>query len=651
MKRNIRNKLFILFILAALSSNGSLYAQESPVFIPANSSVKLAEDKQNQTLETPYSSKDSSNTKKSNNNQSSEYTIEDKQYIESYETFGIKNDKPEIKEERHSFKIKAPKKNDKKKGDEPKVLAGRAVEVLVDSDKLEYIQDEDKFVATGNAKVVVSGQEAELTADKVIYYQSEEYITAEKNVKIIKDGRTVLGDFARVNLNEQSALIDNPNAIISNIKMNAKEAYLYPEYIELTDGSAVMEKSDIDLSLSTGVYKPEEIKDSMPGFGTVIPTDPNKKSHFKIVAKEIDLDRAKKTNNLIVHKARVYIGKYKIATIPKVTLTIGENAKVVEAMLPEVGFNKNIGGIYFGPSLTLDLPLDASFRISPVFSAAGREHVIGGGAIGRFRSPSNTTDVAYTSTGNRLVLKGEQRFYKDTTKVEYIINEYPDKGFMGTGLYRPLYLVEFVDERKIAKVLNHNISTRLSAGIARDVHYGIATPRFQFQSNIISDKPIINIKDHIHLRLQAQTNVATYGTGDTYTVVRGGPRVDWNLGRLGLTTSYFHAGIWGKTPFTFDQFIRGTSNLLLAGDFKVCKYLSVGNISSLNLAKDGPEPRLSTENQFYVRVGPEDVKFRLGYDIQRKRSMFGIDLFLGSGRSSLGFDKMKILHPGIDLDQ
>jgi hypothetical protein len=532
-----------------------------------------------------------------------------------------------------------------------KTLSARAVVVDLISDKLEYIQENDTFVATGSAKVVVAEQKAELVADKITYYQKEQYITAEGNLRIIKEGKLINGDFAKIDLTKKSALVDNPNAVISKIRMKANEANLYPEYIELKEGQAILNQENADVSLSVSEYKPKELGGKIPGHTTVEPKDPDSKDpRYKIVAKEIELDRAKQTNNLIVKNAKIYVGKLKIATIPRLTLTVGENAKVVEAMLPEVGYNKSIGGIYFGPSLTLDLPKSSFLRISPVVSAFGRDGSIGGGGIARFRSPINKTDIAYTTTGNRLVVKGEQKLYKDTTKIKYTVNEYPDNGFLGTGLYRPLYLAELVDERKIGKVLNHNIFTRFGSGIARDVNDGIATPRVQLQGNIISEKPILHFKDYVELRLQSQFNVAAYGTGDTYAIVRGGPRVDWNLGRLDLTTSYLHAGIWGDTPFVFDEFVRGTSNLILAGDFKITNFLSIGNIRSLNLSRDGAEPQLSTENQFYARVGPEDFKFRIGYDIARKRSTFGLDLFLGSGRSALNFDRMKILHPGVDMN-
>ncbi|MEW5822330.1 MAG: hypothetical protein AB1782_19200 [Cyanobacteriota bacterium] len=557
----------------------------------------------------------------------------------------LKTDHQKKKKTKHK---KSTKKDEEEK--ENKTLSASAVVIKVDSDKLEYIQDQDMFVATGNAKVVVEGQNAILTANKVIYYQSGEYITAEGNLQITKDDKVINGDYARVELDKESALINNPNTVIERVRMEAKEAVLYPELIELNDGAAILEQEKLDLSLTAGVYKPEEIKKNMPGYRTVIPANPqNKPPKYKIVAREIELDRAKKTQNLIVKDAKIYIGRFKLARLPRMTLTIGDESKIVEAMLPEVGFDKNIAGIYFGPSLTLDLPKNSMLRISPVFSAAGRKHVVGGGGIARFRSPINNTDIGYTSTADRLVVKGEQKIFRDTTKIKYYVNEYPETGFMGMGFYRPLYLAELVDERKVVTALKHTLSTRISGGIARDVDYGITTPRVQVQANLMSDEPILSLKDYIKLRLQTQVNFAAYGTGNTYTILRGGPRIDWNLWRLSLNTSYFQAGIWGHTPFVFDEFIRGTSNLLLAGDFKICKYLSIGNIRSMNLSKNGPEPRLMTENQFYARVGPEDFKFRIGYDISRKRSLFGIDLFLGSGRSAFNFDKMKILNPDVEL--
>lgn len=622
MALNSKIKVFIFYIAVLLSTAGNTYAQEidtEVITLPKEEKISAVNTT---TIDTKATEAKIDTTKPENLNNNEE----------------DKNKKEEVNSNNTTTESK-------------KTLSGRAVIVDLASDKLEYLQDEDTFVATGSARVLVTEQNAELKADKIVYHQGEQYLTAEGNVRIIKNGKTILGNYAKIDLNKQSALISDPNTIVYKVKMNAKEANLYPGYIELKEGTAVLNQDKMDIKVSAGgLYKPEELNKNIPGQESVTPENQEgKKPAYKIVAREIEVDRSKKRNNLIVRGAKVYIGKFKIAAIPKLTLTIGENANSIETMLPEVGFDKNLGGIYFGPSLTLNLPKNSTLKLSPVFAAGGNENAVGGGAIARFRSSINKTDIAYTTTSNHLVMKGEQKIYKDTTKIKYYVNDYPDDDFMGTGFYRPNYLVELVDERKIGKVLNHNIFTRASGGYARDVNDGVSSSRVQLQGNIISDKPILAFKDYVALRLQSQFNVAAYGTGDGYAVIRGGPRVDWKLWRLGLTTSYMQAGVWGQTPFIFDEFIRGTSNLILAGDFKVSKFLSVGNIRSLNLSKDGSDPRLSTENQFYARIGPEDFKFRIGYDIERKRSIFGLDLFLGSGRSAMSFDRMKILHPEMDI--
>ena len=532
---------------------------------------------------------------------------------------------------------------------ETKTLSGRAIIVDLSSDKLEYDQENQTFTAEGSAKVLITDQQAELSADKIIYNEKEQFLTAEGHVKIIKKDKTILGNFAKIDLKKESALISDPNTVVSKVRMNAQEAHIFPDFIELKNGNAVISQDNIDIQISSGEYKPQELKPDIPGHETVIPDNKDlKKAHYKIIAKEIELDRAKSTNNLVIKNAKVYIGKLKVASLPIVRLSVDEKINTVETMLPEVGFNKSIGGFYMGPSLTLDLPKNSVLRLSPVFSAFGSENAVGGGGIARFRSSINKTDIAYTSTGGRLVVNGEQKLYKNTTKILYKVNDYLEDDFIGIAHYKPRYFVELVDERKLGQVLNHNIFSRGGFGIGENFGGGVTTGRLQLQGSIISNKPLISLKNYVELRLQSQFNLSGYGTGDKYAVVRGGPRVNWNLGRLSLTTTYLQAGIWGSTPFKFDEFIRGTSNLILAGDFRINKYLSVGNIRSLNLLKDGALPQLTTENQVYARIGPEDFKFRIGYDIERKVSTFGLDLFLGSGRSALSFEKMKILHPDQD---
>jgi hypothetical protein len=86
--------------------------------------------------------------------------------------------------------------------------------------------------------------------------------------------------------------------------------------------------------------------------------------------------------------------------------------------------------------------------------------------------------------------------------------------------------------------------------------------------------------------------------------------------------------------------------LCLGGDLKITKSLSIGTYRSLNLLKDyggSNSPHKSTvENMVYATIGPGDLKFKIGYDFERKRSAIGLDMLVGSSQSMFDFDKLKV---------
>ncbi|MCK7484566.1 MAG: hypothetical protein MZU97_02745 [Bacillus subtilis] len=84
-------------------------------------------------------------------------------------------------------------------------LKGRAIMIDVTSDKLEYFEDKNQFVATGSAEVDIPEQNSKLQADKIIYDQVNQLLIAEDNVKITKNGKVVNGTFARIELNKESS--------------------------------------------------------------------------------------------------------------------------------------------------------------------------------------------------------------------------------------------------------------------------------------------------------------------------------------------------------------------------------------------------------------------------------------------------------------
>ena len=156
-----------------------------------------------------------------------------------------------------------------------------------------------------------------------------------------------------------------------------------------------------------------------------------------------------------------------------------------------------------------------------------------------------------------------------------------------------------------------------------------------------NEKPLFAFKDYLTLGAISQYDIAVYGNGKTFGLLRAGPDLRSKLGPLSLRATYFQSAVYGQSAFDFDRFNSGKSNLWLVGDVKLCKYISVGYLTSLNLLKDNSNHTLQTENQFYTAIGPDDIKLKIGYDNIRKASMFGIDMLIGQGKMPVDFDKLK----------
>ena len=48
------------------------------------------------------------------------------------------------------------------------------------------------------------------------------------------------------------------------------------------------------------------------------------------------------------------------------------------------------------------------------------------------------------------------------------------------------------------------------------------------------------------------------------------------------------------------------------------------------------------ENAFYVSVGPDDVKFNLGYDFIRENTFFTVEMMMDAKGSKVDYDKLVI---------
>lgn len=519
-----------------------------------------------------------------------------------------------------------------------KTLPAQAVIVDINSNKLDFYEDKNQFVATGGARVNIKEQGAKLEAEKITYNQNTQIIIAEGNVVITKYGKVIKGDFARIDMTKQSALIDKPHTVIDQINIKAENAEVYPDKGFMYNGQSIINNGKKAYSLSSG-DRTSNLQTLQPDMSNTSP-DFNHPTKYKIRAKEVIVTKYKNQSVIALKYATIYEGKRRIVTIPSLQFVNNKEQHTTETNLPEIGYNQQLGR-YFGPAHVFSLPNSAALKVAPIFAYGARgKSGYGGGFISRYTSATNRTQVGYTTVKNLLAVRGEQNLIGDKTKLYYSANDYVDNGMF--GVVRPKYLAEIADERELGTYHNFTLYSRESAGYAEDLyrpHFG--TLRAQVQGEAINDKPIWAYKDYLQFRVRSQVNLTAYGTGDVFALARIGPNISSNLGKLYLSATYFQGAIHGQSPFYFDRYSQGKSNISFNANLNINKYLSIGNYTNINVLKDNWNNQMITSNQIYTRIGPEDLKFKIGIDTVTKRSLFGFDIMVGSGYSAIDFDKLK----------
>lgn len=544
--------------------------------------------------------------------------------------------------------------------EEPSVLKGSATIINIKSDLVEYFQDKDQFVATGNVVITVEDDGTVIKSDEVIYDRKNELIISERDVKIIKRGTVIDGDYARFDLTKESAIINNPDTYLRQIRINSKEALIHSEDIEMLKGNATLLEEDMVLVLSAGSMGAGRQKDFFQKRPDIEP-----RLNYDIKAKEIIVEDTEYRKIVTMRNAQISINKFKIAKIPELKMTSAEEAGYItfkrnkktgmpslkmetvkktnriETMLPEFGHRRELGS-YVGHGHVFNLPKGSTLKALPIFTFGdGDGSSIGIGGMARYMSSSNETELLYSTLRNKFVLEGAQRILTPFTKIQYSSYSFIDNGFFGRQ--KPAYLIEVVDNRKLAEAYNSRFSLRSTAGMVERAEGNYATGRFQLQGYLNNINPLWSYDDYLSLGYDSNFHIGVYGTGDTYGVLRAGPTVWSELGPFSLWAAYYQGAVQGETPFLFDEYRYGKSNFVFNGKVRITDYLTFGYAASFNLTKDNWEEELVTENRIYFFVGPDDLKFKIGYDVERARTLFGIDMLVGSETSALEFEKLRVI--------
>jgi hypothetical protein len=143
-----------------------------------------------------------------------------------------------------------------------------------------------------------------------------------------------------------------------------------------------------------------------------------------------------------------------------------------------------------------------------------------------------------------------------------------------------------------------------------------------------------------------QGSAAVYGTGDTQFIARTGPMLHTQVKRWVQDIGYFVTGKSDETPITrADMYRYGRSNVYIREGIRFNKYITGNWFASAALSNDTPNDKLFQENGFYLSLGPDDLKFTLGYDFIRERTYFLFSTALDLKGTRVDYKKMVIKNP------
>ncbi|MCQ2957785.1 MAG: hypothetical protein MJ180_02660 [Candidatus Gastranaerophilales bacterium] len=512
---------------------------------------------------------------------------------------------------------------------------GKDIQLM--SDTVDFYTETRQYVAKGDAKLLIPKEKMEMYANEIVLDHKNYEIIGVGNVRILKDGMEYFGDYIRINTKKESSFFTEPILYYTDITIDANSATMYADETIAKDGTALIKKnkSTIVSTSNFGQIFPERFFNIEKEFDT-------DKDKYKVVAKKIEVKRIDDRTDILLRNATIYRGKHKVGYSPVFTVSADKDVNYIETIVPEMG-NKPRIGTYIAPAIVLGLPNASALKVGPLLAMNGSD--FGVGAFARLSTPKSKTELAYASSTGNFLANMSYRF-TDNVSLNFVGNEYLDNAWMGGQL--PNYGLELAYDRRNIRIKEANLVLRnkLSAGFFDDNRdYGSdlhKTIRYQWLVDGFNEKPLLAWEKYLMLGYSYQHAFSLYQTGQTTGVVRAGPRIYTDLGRLSAELTYFIGGQYGESPFVFDRYRYGRNNIRLRAQYYVNKYLSIAYHGSANIGDKDYEGEWLTENQLLVAVGTEDLKVRIGFDTVRNSTLVGLDMLLGSNKTLLEFDEMKI---------
>ena len=545
------------------------------------------------------------------------------------------------KPKRHFFRKKAK--------EEPK---DETEDIILDCNNVDYDTENYLITAKGDAIVDFVKQGTKLKADLITFDRMNNTIKAEGNVKILKGGQTITGDYIFVDMNEENALIENPLTRTEVIEIKSKKGYVYGDRVVQENGEISVDKS-FPINFRSATRGPQMQRMLVPPKETL--SEDMENGLIKVTVQDLKITQKGDLEIISMKHPKVFKGKRTIFKMPAVKLYTNKNHDFAETNSWELGSYRGLG-MFVGPGWVFELPRGSVLKAAPILNYKSG---FGVGGLVRFQNSTNFTQAAYGTAVGDFIIRGKQDL-DDHLYLQYGMNDYMNEWFLGRR--RPEYGVSLVytngysSNDFLLKGHASRFSHRFDAGYYQDIDKDhnfrklsgeqIGTTRFRYMAQ--ADQNLYKYENKekqtaLSFNIVSQLSAALYGTGDSQVIGRLGPHLHTQYKRWMQDIGYFFSVYDDNTPMpVFDAYRYGKQNLYIREYFRICRYLTVSWFGSINLTGDSPNDKTFQENSFYLSIGPDDLKFNVGYDFIRENTYFTVQVMMDAKGTKLEYDTFEI---------
>lgn len=524
--------------------------------------------------------------------------------------------------------------------------------MVVDCEKIDYNTETAVVTARGNVRITLPEQKVTLYAQEIEFDKIANIIRANDKVLIKKGDVEAHGDFITIDLNEENILLGRPITEFNQMEIHSDKASMNEGVISQENGYILFDKSS-PFNLRTGRKGPRMERMLSKKDDTL--TREIADGRYQIKVTKMVIDSQKEHDTFLIQKATVYKDGKKKCTLPRLKFYTNKNRDYTQGDFFEIG-SKRDAGLYAGPGVVFKLPKGSVIKAVPFVSYKDE---LGYGGLLRFNSGTNETYLIYGSQRDKFIGRGRQEL-DDNLYLEYATNDYMNEWFMGRQ--RPKYGIALAyDNEHVAKNLfgesrdfrfRHKLSGGFYEDISRDKYFnklkGTGEETFRARYMMQGSQTLWNYLNEenltcLRLDLIGQLSTSVYATGDTQVVARIGPKIHSQYKNWMQDIGYFQSAYNDNTPMpVFDAYRYGKSNAYLRETIKLNKWLAFSWFGSMTLSDDSRNNKLLQENSFYVTLGPDELKFNIGYDFVRENAYFTIVAALDPKGTEVTYDKLEI---------